>query len=189
MFVTPDQFIALHKANLDSMQALTATSLAGIERLTQLNLAAARSTFEEAAEQAKSLLEVKDVKQFAGIGLGAAQPVGDKLAAYARHVYDIANETGSEIAKVVDQHMADGNRHLHAAIDALASNAPAGSEGIVSFIKSAAASAGTAYDQFNKASKQVVEMTEANVAAASKSVMSSVAAGKSAVNSAAKRAA
>lgn len=185
MFVTPDQFIALHKANLDSMQALTATSLAGFERLTQLNLAAARSTFEEAAEQAKSMLEIKDVKQFADVGLNAAQPVGDKIAAYARHVYDIANETGSEIAKVVDQHLADGNRQLHATIEALASNAPAGSEGIISFIKSAATSAGTAYDQFNKASKQVVELTEANVAAASKSVMNGVASAKSAAKRAA----
>jgi hypothetical protein len=34
--------------------------------------------------------------------------------------------------------------------------------------------AGSAYDQFNKASKQVADMAEANLTAASKSVMNGV---------------
>jgi hypothetical protein len=99
---------------------------------------------------------------------GSAQPATDKFAAYAKHVYEISNETGSEIAKLVEKQFADSNRQLHAAIDALAKSAPAGSEGIVTFVKQAVSAANTAYDQVNKATRQVVEMTEANVAAAGK---------------------
>jgi phasin family protein len=174
MFTTPDQFLAMHKANLASLQALTASSISSFERLTQLNIAAARSTFDEVTEQAKSLLDAKDAKAFADLGVNAVQPAGEKLAAYAKHVYDIASETGAEMAKVVDQHFADGNRQLHSVIDSISKNAPAGSEGIVSFVKTAMTQAGSAYDQFNKASKQVADMAEANLTAASKSVMNGV---------------
>ncbi len=174
MFTTPDQFLALHKANLESLQALTASTLAGFERLTQLNLATTRASVEEATDRMKSMLDVKDVKDLAGVGLNASQPAAERLSTYAKSVYEIANETGTEIAKVIDQHFADGNRQLHSVIDAMARNAPAGSEGMVTFVKSAVSSAGTAYDQFNRASKQVAEMTEANIAAASRTISNGV---------------
>lgn len=170
MFTTPDQILALHKSNLASLQALTASSFEGLEKLTQLNIAAVRSTVDETTSKVKALLDAKDVKEVADLGMSAAQPAGEKIAAYAKHVYDIANQTGSEMAKVIDQHMADGNRQLHAVIDSMARTAPAGTEGIVSFVKQAVSSASTAFDQFNRASRQIVEMTEANMAAAGKSV-------------------
>jgi phasin family protein len=178
MFTTPDQMVAMHKAALESFQAVAAKSFQGFEKLAELNLAAARSTMEESTEQFKALLDVKDVKSFADVAVAQGQPAADKLSAYAKHVYEIGNETGAEIAKLVEKHFADGNRQLHAAIDALAKSAPAGSEGMVTFVKSAVSAANTAFDQVNKATKQVVEMAEANI----------VAAGKTAVNGAARAA-
>jgi phasin family protein len=178
MFATPDQFLALHKANLASLQALTASSFEGMERLAQLNIAAARSTIDEATDKVKALLDAKDAKAVADLGVNAMQPVGEKLTAYAKHVYDIASDTSAEFVKVVDQQMADSNRQLHTVIDSMARNAPAGTEGMVSFVKQAVSSASTAFDQFNRASRQVVEMAEANMTAAGKSVSKAAANGK-----------
>jgi phasin family protein len=168
MFTTPDQMLALHKATLEAFQAVAVKSLEGFEKLAELNMAATRTSMEESADHMKAMLEVKDVKALADMAAGSAQPATDKFAAYAKHVYEISNETGSEIAKLVEKQFADSNRQLHAAIDALAKSAPAGSEGIVTFVKQAVSAANTAYDQVNKATRQVVEMTEANVAAAGK---------------------
>ena len=178
MFTTPDQMVAMHKAALESFQAVAAKSFQGFEKLAELNLAAARSSMEESTEQLKALFDVKDVKSLADIAVGSGQPAADKMSAYAKHVYEISNETGTEIAKLVEKQFADSNRQLHAAIDALAKSAPAGSEGMVTFVKSAVSAANTAFDQVNKATKQVVEMAEANI----------VAAGKTAVNGAARAA-
>jgi len=178
MFTTPDQMVAMHKAALESFQAVATKSFQGFEKLAELNLAAARSSMEESTEQLKALFDVKDVKSLADIAVGSGQPVADKMSAYAKHVYEISNETGTEIAKLVEKQFADSNRQLHAAIDALAKSAPAGSEGMVTFVKSAVSAANTAFDQVNKATKQVVEMAEANI----------VAAGKTAVNGAARAA-
>ena len=168
MYTTPDQLVALHKAALESFQAVAAKSFEGLERLAELNLAATRSSMEESAEQMKALLEVKDVKALADFAAGSGQPAAEKMSAYAKHVSEITRDTGSEIAKLIETQFSDSNRQLHAAIDAMAKNAPAGSEGLVTFIKSAVSAANTAYDQVNKATKQVVEMAEANMAAASK---------------------
>jgi hypothetical protein len=98
------------------------------------------------------------------------QPAADKASAYAKHCYDIASETSAELARLVEKQMADGNKQLFAAIDSMARNAPAGSEGVMTLVKSAVSAANTAFDQVSRATKQVVEMAEANVVAASKSV-------------------
>jgi phasin family protein len=180
MFTTPDQMVALHKATLESLQAVAAKSLEAFEKLAELNMAATKSTMEESAGQLKAMLEVKDVKGLTDFAVGSAQPASDKMSAYAKHVYEITSETGTEIAKLMEKQFADSNRQIHAAIDAMAKNAPAGSEGIVTFVKSAVSAANTAYDQVNKATKQVVEMTEANIAAAGKNVTAGTARAKKA---------
>jgi phasin family protein len=180
MYTTPDQMVAMHKAALESFQAVAAKSFEALEKLAELNLAATKSTMEESAEQMKALLEVKDVKTLADFAAGSAQPAADKMTAYTKHVYEITSDTGTEIAKLVEKQFADSNRQLHAAIDAMAKNAPAGSEGMVTFMKSAVSAANTAYDQVNKATKQVVEMAEANMVAASKTAANGVARAKKA---------
>ena len=180
MFTTPDQMVAMHKAALDSFQAIAAKSFAGLEKLAELNIAATKSSFEESAEQLKALLEVKDAKAFADLAAASAQPAADKMTAYAKYVYEITNDTGNEIAKLIEKQFTDGNRQLHSAIDALAKNAPAGSEGVVTFMKSAVSAANTAYDQVNKATKQVVEMAEANLVAAGKTATTGAARAKKA---------
>jgi hypothetical protein len=57
---------------------------------------------------------------------------------------------------------------MQAAIDAFSKNAPMGSEGVVTLVKQAVTAANSAFDQVNKATKQAVEMAEANMAAATK---------------------
>lgn len=166
MFALPDQFAALQRQSLESAQAIALASFAGFERLTQLNVQAAKASLEEGVQKGVSLLETKDVKALADSISDSAQPANDKFTAYARHVYEIASETGAEISKVVEKQLSEGNRQVTAAIEAIAKNAPAGSEGVVTLVKSAVTAANSAWDQVNKASRQVVELTEANVASA-----------------------
>jgi phasin family protein len=166
MFAFPDQFVALHRQSLESAQAIALASFAGFERLTQLNVQAAKTSLEEGVQKGVSLLETRDVKALTDSLAESAQPASDKFTAYAKHVYEIASETGTEISKVVEKQYSEGNRQLSAAIEALAKNAPAGSEGVVTLVKSAVTAANSAFDQVNKATRQVVELTEANVASA-----------------------
>lgn len=164
MFAFPEQFVALHRQSLESAQAIAVASFTGFEKLAQLNVQAAKTSVEESVQRGMSLLETRDVKALADTYSESAQPSGEKLTAYARHVYEIASETGAEIAKVVEKQLSESSRQLTASIEAMAKNSPVGSEGVVTLVKSAVTAANATWDQVNKASRQVVEMTEANVA-------------------------
>lgn len=168
MSTSPDQFLQVHKAAFETFQTVALKSVESFEKFAELNIQATKASISESTEQFKALSGAKDPKAFAELLTASAQPTADKITAYAKHVYDIANETGTEIAKLLEKQFAEGNKQLNTAIDSLAKNAPAGSEGVITFVKSAVSAANNAFDQVNKATRQAVEMAEANMAAASK---------------------
>ncbi|MEN9772957.1 MAG: hypothetical protein RL322_27 [Pseudomonadota bacterium] len=168
MINTPDQLMQIHRDALHMMQAAAIASINGLEKLASLQMQATRSSLEEQSEMAKSLLAAKDVKSLSELTTTAMQPTADKYASYAKHCYEIMNETNAELSRLVEKQMAEGNKQLFAALDTMARNAPAGSEGVVTLVKSAVSAANTAFDQVSRATKQVVEMAEANMAAAAK---------------------
>ena len=163
MFSFSDQFIALQRQSLESTQAIASASFVGLEKLRQLNAQAAKDSLEASVQRSMSLLETKDGKAVAQTLTRSAQP-GDKFTAYAKHVHEIASETCADFAKVVEKQVSAGNRQLTASIEAMAKNSPIGSEGLTTMVKSAVTATNATWDQVNKASRQAVEMTEANVA-------------------------
>jgi phasin family protein len=169
MITAPEQFVQLHKSALESFHAAALASMEGFEKLTELNLQAARTSIEEGTETIKSLLEAKDAKALSELANAGGQPAAEKFAAYAKHVYEITSATNAELVKLVEKQFAESNKQLYGAIDAMAKNAPAGSEGMVNMVRQAVSSANTAFDQVSKATKQVVELAEANLTAAAKS--------------------
>jgi phasin family protein len=162
MFQSPDQLLQLQKSALESFKAMTAITMEGFEKFAALNVQA--STLGEITSTVETAMSAKDPKALAEIATASAQPAAEKAAAYAKHVYDIAQQTNTEIAGIFEKHLASSNKQLHAAIDAFSKNAPAGSEGVTTFAKSAVAAANSAWDQVNKASKQVADYAEANLA-------------------------
>ena len=64
--------------------------------------------------------------------------------------------------------MASSQRQLLASVEALAKNAPAGSEPAVNLLKQGVVNANAAYEQVQAASKQLLEMIDANVSNLSK---------------------
>jgi phasin family protein len=166
MYSTPEHFAASNKANVETMLTLANTAFASVERLAALNLNTARSLLEETVANAKSLMAVKDVQELMGVQASLAQPTVEKAVAYSRSVYEIATQTQEELSKVFESQFAELNKNVTSALDRAAKNAPAGSDVAVAAVKSAIAAANSAYDSMSKAAKQVAEITEANVAAA-----------------------
>jgi adenine-specific DNA methylase len=99
----------------------------------------------------------------------------EKVVAYSRSIYEIASQTQEELSKVFEGQIAEINKNVTSALDKAAKNAPAGSDVAVAAVKSAIAAANSAFDSISKAAKQVAEITEANVAAATNATVKSVA--------------
>ena len=158
-----DQFSTLQLQSLKSLQAYALASLNGVEKLAELNLQAAKSSVEEGVSNSVALFQSRDPKALANTVSVQAKPATDKLGAYAKHVYQIANETAAELSRIAEKQRSEANQQMFATIDEISKGAPAGTEGIATFYKSALSAANSAFDQVSLANKQVVELTEANV--------------------------
>ena len=166
MFKTPEQFASANKATVDSLLSLANTALASAERIAALNLNTARSVLEDSVSGAKALLGAKDAQEALSIQASLTQPNVEKAAAYSRSVYEISAQTQEELSKMVEAQFGDFQKAVAGLLDKAAKSAPAGSDVAVAAVKSAIAAASSAFDNMNKAAKQVAELAEANVAAA-----------------------
>lgn len=167
MYNVPEQVIATNKENLESMLEFAGIATAGVEKLLDLQLKAAKAAFGDASKAAKALASTKDVQELTEIQTSAFQPTADKTVAYARSVFAVMAETQSELARFFEERVGTVNKNFTTAIEQAAKNAPGGSDVAVAAVKSALAAANQAYDAFSKASKQVSEVTEATFNAAS----------------------
>ena len=174
MNATTEQFATANKATVETMLTIANTAFASAERFAALNLNTARAMLEDSVANAKALLGVKDVQQLVAMQATLAQPAVEKAVAYSRSLYEIATQTQEELSKVVEGQFSEINKNVSSALDKAAKNAPAGSDVAVAAVKSAIAAANSAYDSMTKAAKQVAEMTEANVAAATTATVKAV---------------
>jgi phasin family protein len=163
--ITADQIAATNKANLDTFLDLTNKAFAGVEKLVELNMAAARATLSESADTAKTLLAAKDPQELINLQTALVQPSAEKALSYGRQVYDITVAAQADVTKLAETQLADAQEKLNALVDTAVKNAPAGSESAVAMVKSAVAAANNAFESVQKATKQAVSTAEANIQA------------------------
>jgi phasin family protein len=166
MFTSPEQFSAATKANFDAQlsmfSAFTSKAIESIEKIVELNLTVAKTTFGETKDVANQLISAKDPQEFFSLTSAHVQPNADKALAYARHLASITSGVQADFTKAAEAHVADTNRKVVAFVEEISKNAP-GSENAVALLKSAIGNANASYDQINKSAKQVVETLETNL--------------------------
>lgn len=183
MYNVPAQFTSASKSGIEAMLTIANTAFSSVERLAALNLNTARTLLESSVVNTKSLLAMKDMHEMISMQTSLAQPSFEKAVAYSGTLYEIATQTHAEMVKVYEAQMAELKATVANTVDQALKNAPAGSDVAVAAMKSAIAAANSAYDNMTKAAKQVFEMTEANVAAATTATIHAVGAGASAPKS------
>jgi phasin family protein len=161
-----EQIIASNKANLNNLFGLSNQAFAGMEKLVELNLTAARAALTESADHAKAVLAAKDPQEFMTLQTNFLQPLAEKSAAYSRHIYDIASGTSAELSKAFEGKAAESQEAVTAYIETALKNAPAGSEQAVAFFKQAVSASNTAVETVQKAVKQAADIAETNLQAA-----------------------
>lgn len=165
----------LMKAQADAFKAsntVATTAFEGAKKLLELNVQAAKAGMEESNAQLKALLAAKDVKtlndMLTDLFTQFSKPDPGKAIAYVKQVYDITSSTGNEVAALIDKQVSASQKQLLESVDTLAKNAPPGAEGAVNAVRQSVVTANAAYDQVNVATKQLLDMIEANFAGAGK---------------------
>jgi phasin family protein len=169
--ITVEQIATIQKSNLDTLSGLAGKAFEGAEKLIGLNISAIKTAMTEAEQATQAAFSVKDGQELIALQQSVLQPVGGKIAAYSRSVYEIAAATGAEVTRAFEAQSADAQAKFLTIVDTAVKNAPAGSEQGAALIKSAIAAATNAIETAQKAAKQAVEVGEANFEAATKSVV------------------
>jgi len=178
------QIYANQKASLDKFLAIQGTFFDGFEKLIDLNLKVIKASLEEVAQKSQEAIEVKDVQEALAFTSGLVQPSAEKALAYSKHVYDIVSGVQTDLSRLTEEQIAQGQQQVSEAIDQFSKNAPSGSEGAIALMKSSLATATSAYESVSKAAKQASQAAESNINAATdatfKAAADSVEAAKSA---------
>lgn len=177
MYQTPEQLIALNKANLDVAMRFAGVAIEGAERMIDLQLKAAKTAFADGIQGAKAIAAVKDLREFATLKDTLGQPSLEKAGAYAKSVYDVAAATQAEFGKLVEAQVAEFNKEVVTVLDKVVKNAPAGSEVGVAAIKSAIGAVNASYENLSNVAKQYAQATQSNMETVAKQA---VAAGRKA---------
>jgi phasin family protein len=167
MYNASEQFAEINKVGYDNAVKLASMSLEKAERLTKLNLQAAKVALEQGVYSANAVAGIKDVQQLVAVRAKLTEAGVQNALGYSRGIYQIASEAQADFSALAEQAFAMYTKGMAAWVEKAAKNAPAGSDVAVTAMKSTVAATTAAFDQFSKATKQVVSFADASMRAAS----------------------
>lgn len=173
-----EQFAEFNKVNVANATKLAALSIENAEKLFKLNMNAARIAFAQGVEGAQAAASVKDVQELLAIRAKYAESGVQSALSYSRTLYDLASEAQAEYTSIAEDSWASYTKGVAALVDKATKSAPAGSDVAVNAIKSTFAASTAAFDQFQKATKQVVNLADASVRAAAANATKAAAKGR-----------
>ena len=174
-----DQFAAANEAAIEQFSYFAKMSLANVEKFAGLGLNAARESVALATKHAQSVAGARDVNEVIALNSAALEPALKRAYAYSRTAFEAATETSSEVKRVLEKQNAEVQKAAVSALEEAFKYAPAGSETVVSNVKSAIAAAQSAYDNLAAINKQIYDTVEKTVEQSVATAQAATAKGKS----------
>ena len=169
MYNATEQFAELNKANVAHATKLAALSIEAAEKFFKLNLSATKIAIATSVEGAQAAASVKDVQQLFALRAKFAEAGVQGAMGYSRTLYDLTSEAQAEYSALAEEAWSAYTKGVASLVDKASKSAPAGSDAAVNAFKSTFAASTAAFDQFHKASKQVVSLADASMRAAAAS--------------------
>ena len=166
MYNATEQFAAFNQANVSNAIKLASLSIENAEKLVQLNINAAKLAIAQAVEGAQAAASVKDVQELVALRAKLAEVGVQSATGYSRTLYELSSEAQAGYSALAEQSWADYTKGVAAWVEKASQSAPAGSDVAVNALKSTFAASTAAFDQFQKASKQVMNLADASMRAA-----------------------
>jgi phasin family protein len=166
MYNATEQFAELGKANVANAIKFASLSIDKAEKLVALNLNAAKLALAQGVEGAQAAAGVKDVQELATLR-SKLQDLGVQVAVgYSRSLYELSTEAQSEFSALAEEAWNTYTRGVASWVEKASESAPAGTDAAFNAFKSTLAASTAAFDQFQKASRQVATFADASYRAA-----------------------
>jgi len=173
MYNATEQIADLGKVNYANAVRIASLSIANAEKIVKLNLMTAKAALASGVESAEAVASVKDVQELMALRTKFTEAGVQVATGYSRTLYELASEAQAEYTAIAEEAWSLYTKSIAAIVDKASKSAPAGTESGFNAFKSTFAASTAAFDQFQKASKQVVSLADASVRAAAASATKS----------------
>jgi phasin family protein len=169
MYNASEHFAEFNQANVSNAIKLASLSIENAEKLVSLNINAAKMALAQAIEGAQAAASVKDVQQLLELRTKLAEVGVQSATGYSRTLYELSSEAQAGFSALAEETWKTYTKGVATWVERATQSAPAGSDVAVNAFKSTFAASTAAFDQLQKAAKQVVDFTDASVRAATES--------------------
>ena len=153
----------IHSKGFESTFSLSEAALENAQKLAQLNYAASKDLLVNAQDGIQQILIAKDSKQVAELlGTDVLQATSRQAVIYQRKVTKVLRDGSKEFTNVVDASFDQLQDGVQDWMNAVAANAPAGSDAFISCLKTVYSSALRGFEQLRAASKDVLVTATVN---------------------------
>ena len=171
-----------NEKNIQSLIALTEKSVERSHKLSEINFETTKSILNEVNGTVANVMSAKDPQALMAMTQdGSLDQFAGKLLAHQQAVSKVVREAGEEIANMTEVGVEQIKVSLKDWMDALAANAPAGSDAIVSAMKTSLESTLQGVGQIQAAAKEVASNVEQTTEQAVKAFQGQVATAKKTV--------
>lgn len=177
----------INSKGLESTFALSEAALENAQKLAELHYAASKDALVNVQDGITQVLTAKDPKQVTDlISVDLLQDLGTQAAAYQKKVTKVLRDSNKELSNVLESSMEQFQNGMHEWINTLSANAPAGSDAVVSAMKTTYNSALQGFEQFRAVSKEALVTAEKTAEQAMETLQGQVAQVKKAATPAAR---
>jgi hypothetical protein len=170
------KFNEYNTKNVQSLIALTEKSIERTQKISEINFETTKSLLNEVNGTVAQVLSAKDPQAlFAMTQDGSLDQFTGKFVAHQQAVSQVVREAGEEIAQMAEVGVEQIKVSLKDWMDSLAANAPAGSDAIVSAMKTSLESSLQGFGQIQAAAKEVASNVEQTTEQAVKAFQGQVA--------------
>ncbi|NPT58892.1 phasin family protein [Paraburkholderia elongata] len=165
------QAAVVQHASLDFCFGVAGKVLEAEEKLTRLNLDAAKTTFADWHQRMQDGLTKTNGDSASGLQAALALPSTERVLTYQRQLVEIASTMQTQLGEVIDAQYQEANRQFQRFVESAGQNAPVSSEAAIAFLKQVITFANTAHDSVRKAAKQTVDFAQSTVSAATETAL------------------
>jgi phasin family protein len=157
MAAKTEQINELQKKSIEAAVQLAQLSIENTQRVIEIQVAVAKSLFEDSVNNAKALSGIKDPQEAVQLRTRFAQSTAEKVFAGAREIAEVATKAQSQVSKLVGEQFTSSSAEVLDAIQQLFKGLPMGDQGAMSAIQNTLNTTRTAVEQLARASTEAFQ--------------------------------
>jgi phasin family protein len=169
MYNATEHIADISKTNYANAVKLASLSIDNAEKIFNLNLTAAKAALAQGVEGAQAAASVKDIQDLVALRTKLTELGVQAATGYSQSLYELSSEAQAQFSALAEEAWATYTKGVASWMESASKAAPAGSDVAVNALKSTFAASTAAFDQFQKATRQVVNLADASVRAAAAS--------------------